>query len=112
MPVLEETGAFNRQTDEILATIIFIENQLRESLTGVISVLCSGYIVTRCFAAVFSNSLRELEALETGLPISLLSKVEEIRDIASSIGKRRRSLTLQSRRYKPSSRNLKDKSWR
>lgn len=88
MPVLEETGAFNRQTDEILATIIFIENQLRESLTGVISVLCSGYIVTRRFAAVFSNSLGELEALETGLPISLLSKVEEIRDIASSIGEK------------------------
>ncbi|XP_073233009.1 uncharacterized protein [Porites lutea] len=88
MPVLQETGEFNRQTEEILAAITFIENQLRESLTGEISVLCSGYIVTRCFAAVFSNSLRELEALETGLPISLLPKVEEIRQIASSIGEK------------------------
>ena len=88
MPVLQETGEFNRQTEEILATIIFIENQLRERLTGEISVLCSGYIVTRCFAAVFSNSVRELEALETGLPISLLPKVEEIRAIASSIGEK------------------------
>lgn len=87
-PVLEETGEFSRQTEEILAAIVFIENQLRESLKGKISVLCSGYIVTRCFAAVFSNSLRELEDLETGLPISLLPKVEEIRGIASSIGEK------------------------
>ena len=88
VPVLQETGEFNRQTEEILAAIAFIENQLRESLTEEISVLCSGYIVTRCFAAVFSNSLRELEALETGLLISLLPKVEEIRAIASSIGEK------------------------
>ena len=88
MPVLQETGEFNRQTEEILAAIIVIEKQLRVRLTGEISVLCSGYIVTRCFAAVFSNSVRELEALESGLPISLLPKVKEIRAIASSIGEK------------------------
>ena len=106
MPVLQETGEFNRQTEEILATIIFIENQLRERLTGEISVLCSGYIVTRCFAAVFSNSVRELEALETGLPISLLPKVEEIRGIASSIGEKVEELNDTIKKIKTKAREI------
>ena len=85
MPILRETGEFDRQTEEILATLSFIENQQGGRQSREISVLCSSYIVTRCCAAAFSKSLGELEALETELPISLLPIVKEIRAISSSI---------------------------
>ena len=106
VPILRETGEFHGQMEEILATLSFIENQLREILTGEISVLCHDYIVKRCFAAVFSKSLRELEALKTGLPISLLPLVEEMRDIVSSIGEKVKELDATIKKIQTKAREI------